>query len=181
MILDVWCSDLFWLNLAVSGISRETAEVSGWGKGFLNNLVCNEQGLADRLEPTRDSLALKPFEQGARVIFLEYQTHFRGRSDTIPGPLSRPVFCGSRRGGSDKLSGDHPRSQFGNKIIDQIEHSADEARGRIRIHITIVSRCYMIRFVCQRKSVQRPTSQSGTSKRYDVLGCRTVALKTPKG
>ena len=43
-----------------------------------------------------------------------------------------PVFGGGDRDAPDKLRRDHSGSEFRNKIIDQIEQSAQETCGKIQ-------------------------------------------------
>jgi hypothetical protein len=58
---------------------RRTPDGSGWGKGFLDNFVGNEESLTNELEPTREPMMLGPFEPGGgRVGFFEHETHFGG-------------------------------------------------------------------------------------------------------
>jgi hypothetical protein len=121
-------------------ITRGTSKGPARRKSFLDNRVCEEEGLANRLEPSSQSLTFIPFEPGGRMVgFFEHQTHFGSDLGAAPGPPSCPVFCGDGRNAPDKLRRDHSRAKFRNEIIDQIEQGAHKTYCRIHIFITMFS------------------------------------------
>ncbi len=110
--------------MALTTASR-TPDGSLRGKGFLDNLVGDEESLTNELESAREPMVLDPFEpDGGGVGFFEHKTHFRGGREAAPGGPDGAVFCGGRRDAANKLSGDHPGSKFRNKIVDLIEQNA---------------------------------------------------------
>jgi hypothetical protein len=118
--------------------ARRPPDGSGWGKGFLDNLVGDQESLTDELELAREPMMLNPFEPGGgRVGFFEHETHFRGDLEAASGGSDGAVFRGGRRDAANELGGDHPGSKFRHKIVDPIEQNAQEPCGRINIHITI--------------------------------------------
>jgi hypothetical protein len=124
-------------QLALTTASR-TPEGSARGKGFLDNFVCDKEGLADQLEAAREPLVLDPLEPKAGMVgFFEHETHFWGELETAPVRAYRAVFCGGRRDAPDQLSGGHLGLKFRNEIIDEIEQSAQETCCGINTHITI--------------------------------------------
>ena len=148
---------------------------SGWGKGFLNNFVCNEESLTDKLEPAREPMVLGSFEpDGGRVGFFEHETHFGDDREAASDGSDSAIFCGGRRDAANQLGGDHPGSKFRNKIVDPIEQNAQEPCGGINIHITMEYNVILFCMIVNAKisSIWRLSAQmrSATLSRVDCFG-----------
>lgn len=99
---------MFFWGARQNDITRKSSVGSALGKSFLDNLVCDDDGLPDRLEPAGKPLTLHLFQPGVGLAGLfEYETHFGGSPDAASGVLGRPVFCGHDRDAPDKVHGDH--------------------------------------------------------------------------
>jgi hypothetical protein len=131
-------------RLLANGIARERADRSVLSKGFLDDLIGQIERLSDRLKAAREALALQAFEPGARMVgFIQNKAHLGDDRDAASALLNCSVFCGCGRDTPDELCCDHARPKFRDKIIDQVEQSAEETDGRICLH-NMSRLCYFV-------------------------------------